>query len=240
MAETEPKVNIYWVEEQEIFQKLYAAVFTFDSPVKVLGYSSFDDFTAISNNIISCRPEILLVGCKYISKDLLKELGKLQTEFPQMGIVLLASVLKNDDLRLFKQHLETTKSPFGFLFKKSLTHSEQLFSIISLVKMGQMVIDPSLSKIMVFDREKLPFAQGLTGREMEVLNLIAKSYTNTAISDKLCIDVKTVRHHINNIYSKIQTTENFDNRHPRVSATNAYLRLTGQLAFDDDEDLIED
>jgi two-component system, NarL family, response regulator LiaR len=240
MSDTEPKVTLYWMEEQEIFQKLYAAIFTFDSPVRVVSSSTFEDFDNLFQNISSSRPEVLLVGCKYISRELLNALSRMQTEFPRMGIVLLASVLKNDDLKLFKLHLETTKSPFGFLFKKSLTHSEQLFSIISLVKMGQMVIDPSFSKLMVSDREKLPFAQGLTAREMEILNLIAKSYTNTAISDKLCIDVKTVRHHINNLYSKLQTTENFDNRHPRVSATNAYLRLTGQLAFDDDEELLKE
>jgi DNA-binding NarL/FixJ family response regulator len=240
MSETEPKINLYWVEEQEIFQKLYAAIFTFDSPVKVVRNSAFDDFETVLQNVSSTHPDVFLIGCKYISKELLRELSKLQSEFPEMGIVLLASVLKNDDLKLFKQHLESTKSPFGFLFKKSLTHSEQLFSIISLVKMGQLVIDPSLSKLMVSYHEKLPFTQGLTAREMEILNLIAKSYTNTAISDKLCIDVKTVRHHINNLYSKLQTIENFDNRHPRVSATNAYLRLTGQLAFDDDEDILEE
>jgi two-component system, NarL family, response regulator LiaR len=240
MSETEPKVNLYWIEEQEIFQKLYAAIFTIDSPVNVIRNSAFDDFATVFQNISLCRPDVFLAGCKYITQDLLNALSKLQNEFPGMGIVLLASVIKNDDLKLFKQHLESTKSPFGFLFKKSLTHSEQLFSIISLVNMGQLVIDPSLSKLMVSDRERLPFAQGLTAREMEILNLIAKSYTNTAISDKLCIDVKTVRHHINNLYSKLQTTENFDNRHPRVSATNAYLRLTGQLAFDDDEDILEE
>jgi len=96
------------------------------------------------------------------------------------------------------------------------------------------VIDPTLSNLMLSDNERIPLAQGLTAREMEILNLIAKGYTNTAISEKCWIDVKTVRHHINNIYSKLQTTDKFDNRHPRVSATNVYLRLTGQLAFEDD------
>jgi two-component system, NarL family, response regulator LiaR len=238
MLETSSKISVYWIEEQELFQKLYGAIFTPDSPVRVLNTSEFGDFNAVYRNFNGSRPDVFIVGCKYISKDLLKELNKLQSQYPRMGIVLLASILKYDDLLLIKQHIEGSRSPFGFLFKKSLTRTEQLFSIISLVNMGQQVIDPTLSNLMLSDSDRIPLAQGLTAREMETLNLIAKGYTNTAISEKLCIDVKTVRHHINNIYSKLQTTDKFDNRHPRVSATNVYLRLTGQLAFEDD--IIED
>jgi two-component system, NarL family, response regulator LiaR len=238
MLETSSKISVYWIEEQELFQKLYTAIFTPDSPVRVLNTSEFGDFNTVNLNFKGSHPDIFMVGCKYISKDILKELNKLQSQYPRMGIVLLASILKYDDLLLIKQHIEGARSPFGFLFKKSLTRTEQLFSIISLVNMGQQVIDPTLSNLMLSDSDRIPLAQGLTAREMETLNLIAKGYTNTAISEKLCIDVKTVRHHINNLYSKLQTTDKFDNRHPRVSATNVYLRLTGQLAFEDD--IIED
>jgi two-component system, NarL family, response regulator LiaR len=234
MSDTDSGINLYWIEEQEIFQKLYGAIFTDDSPVRVINSSQFGDFKTISENLNLSRPDVFLAGCKYISKELLKDLAKLQKQFPGMGIVLLASVLKRDDLLIIKQYIEGSGSAFGFLFKKSLTHTEQLFSIISLVNMGQMVIDPSVSNLILTDAERKAETPGLTAREMEILNLIAKGYTNTAISDKLFIDVKTVRHHINNLYSKLQTTDNSDHRHPRVSATNAYLRLTGQLAFDDD------
>ncbi|MBN1190651.1 MAG: response regulator transcription factor [Dehalococcoidales bacterium] len=236
MPDIPSRINLCWIEEQELFQKLYSAIFTPDSPVNVVCNSNteFSDFDSVHQKIISSRPDVFMVGCKYISKDLLKDLSKLQSQFPRLGVVLLASILKYDDLILIKQHIESTRSPFGFLFKKSLTHTEQLFSIISLVNMGQQVIDPTLSNLMLYDRDRMSLFQGLTPREMEILNLIAKGYTNTAISEKLWIDVKTVRHHINNVYSKLQTTDKFDNRHPRVSATNAYLRLTGQLTFEDD------
>jgi two-component system, NarL family, response regulator LiaR len=234
MPDTSSQIKLYWIEEQEIYQKLYAAIFTAESPVIVVNTSPFNDFVTVQRNLLASHPDVLLTGCKYISKELLKELQRLQKHFPEMGVVLLASLLKNDNLLLIKQYIENCRSPFGFLFKKSLTNTEQLFSIISLVNMGQQVIDPTLSNLMSYEKEGVPVAQSLTSREMEILDLIARGYTNTAISEKLYIDVKTVRHHINNIYSKLQTTENFDNRHPRVSASNAYLRLTGQLAFDDD------
>jgi DNA-binding NarL/FixJ family response regulator len=227
------KIKLYWTEEQEIFQRLYQAVFNAESPVEVTGTCAFSDFVNLKSRVDSQRPEVLLIGCRFISKDLLKELSQLQTNFPTLGIVLLASVLRYEDLLLIRDYIENTRSPFGFLFKKSLARTEQIYSIISLVKMGQIVIDPTLSNLMSTEKDKTPLAGGLTPREMEILNLVAKGYTNVAISDSLCIDVKTVRHHINNIYSKLKTSDVFDNRHPRVSATNLYLRLTGQLTFDD-------
>jgi DNA-binding NarL/FixJ family response regulator len=224
---------MYWTEEQEIFQKLYSAIFTSDSPVEAAQSAPFGDFAALRNQIARGKPDILMVGCKNISLVLIRELSQLQGSFPAMGVILLVSALRYDDLLLVRQHIESTKSPFGFFFKKSITRTEQIYNIVSLVKMGQIVIDPTLSNLMHAERDKASFAGGLTPREMEILNLVARGYTNIAISDSLCIDVKTVRHHINNIYSKLQTSDSFDNRHPRVSATNLYLRLTGQLSLDE-------
>jgi DNA-binding NarL/FixJ family response regulator len=230
---TPVRIRLCWAEEQEIFQKLYQAVFNSESPVEVTNTCVFGDFEKLNAVVTANRPEVLMIGCRCISMELLKELRQLQTSYPHMGVVLLASILRYEDIILIRSYIENTKSPFGFLFKKTLARTEQLFSIISLVRMGQIVIDPTLSHLMTSEKEKRPLAGGLTPREMEILNLIARGYTNTAISDSLCIDVKTVRHHINNIYSKLNTTDVFDNRHPRVCASNIYLRLTGQMTFDD-------
>ena len=227
------RIKLYWTEEQEIFQRLYQAVFIDESPVRVVGSCPFGDLENLKTQVTRQEPDVLLIGYRSISADLLKELSQLQSHLPALGIVLLASVLRYEDLLLIRHHLENSRSPFGFMFKKSLARTEQLFSIISLIRMGQIVIDPTLANLMSTEGDKAPLAGGLTVREMEILNLVARGYTNVAISDSLCIDVKTVRHHINNIYSKLKTSEVFDNRHPRVSATNVYLRLTGQLAFDD-------
>jgi DNA-binding NarL/FixJ family response regulator len=232
MTDTAAKVKLFWIEEQELYQKLYNAVFTSDSIVQVIGNAAYGDFESLKSDLSANKPDVLLIGCKSVSSEIIEELARIQSKF-SIGIVLLVSYLKYDDLLSLRQFIDNTRSKFGFLFKKSIASTEQLFSIISLVNMGQNVIDPTLTDLMSSDKEKVPIAGGLTAREIEILNLISKGYTNVAISESLCIDVKTVRHHINNIYSKLKISDEFDNRHPRVSATNVYLRLTGQLSFDD-------
>ena len=233
MIDIPKKIKLCWTEEQEIFQRLYCAIFTPECPIEVISNLEYGNHEEIRGIVSNLKPDILLIGCKFISSELIREISKFQTECPRTGIVLLVSLLKHNEVKTIKQYIENTRSAFGFMFKKSLTRTEQLYSIIYLVSMGQVIIDPTLSKLFSKNDEKLTLSKGLTAREHEILNLVAKGYSYVAISDTLCIDVKTVRHHINNIYSKLKTSDEFDNRHPRVSATNVYHRLTGQLSFED-------
>jgi DNA-binding NarL/FixJ family response regulator len=47
----------------------------------------------------------------------------------------------------------------------------------------------------------------LSGREREVLSLLAKGLTNTAISEKLFLSPKTIRNHVSNIFAKLQVSD---------------------------------
>lgn len=47
----------------------------------------------------------------------------------------------------------------------------------------------------------------LTEREMEVLKLVAKGYTNSKIAEQLVIGVGTVKGHVSNILSKLQLAD---------------------------------
>jgi DNA-binding NarL/FixJ family response regulator len=228
--ELSARTKIYIMEEQELYQKLYPAVFDIDSPAAILGACEFGDFKTLGNDLSRLQAEILITGCNNLSAALLEQLCLLRQNRNQIGLIILTANINNEDRKTVKQNLTNLKSAFGLFLKKSITRSDQLFSLISLVQMKQVVIDTSFSTLVSSEKEKALLAGGLTTREMEILNLVAKGFTNVAIGEALCIDVKTVRHHINNIYGKLQTSENSDNLHPRVTATNTYLKLTGQIA----------
>jgi DNA-binding NarL/FixJ family response regulator len=49
--------------------------------------------------------------------------------------------------------------------------------------------------------------ESLTDREREVLQLLVQGLDNTAIADKLCVSVNTVRSHNKRIYSKLGVTD---------------------------------
>ena len=67
---------------------------------------------------------------------------------------------------------------------------------------------PALAEIEALTRELTSPTQaqaghGLTGREAEVLRLIAGGKTNRAIASALDISEKTVARHVSNIYTKL-------------------------------------
>ena len=47
------------------------------------------------------------------------------------------------------------------------------------------------------------YPAGLTAREVEVLRLVAKGFTNKQIAEQFVLSEKTVGHHIEHIYNKI-------------------------------------
>jgi len=47
----------------------------------------------------------------------------------------------------------------------------------------------------------------LTGREEEVLSLVARGKTNQQIAKELFVSLKTVRNHVSNIFLKLQVAE---------------------------------
>ncbi|MGH9033840.1 MAG: LuxR C-terminal-related transcriptional regulator, partial [Acidimicrobiia bacterium] len=63
---------------------------------------------------------------------------------------------------------------------------------------------PDLVRLAELSRPPLPgSAGGLTGREVEVLGLVATGKTNRTIADELFISEKTVARHVSNIFTKL-------------------------------------
>lgn len=91
---------------------------------------------------------------------------------------------------------------------------DDLLTAIRKVHDGGSALEPEVSPALlehirahaeelsgINDMEKM---EPLTGREKEILGLISTGQGNRDIADTLGIEEKTVKNHINNIYSKLQ------------------------------------
>ncbi len=85
-------------------------------------------------------------------------------------------------------------------------------------------MNQSLSQTGEPKEQVVAFLRDLTSKELEVIDLLANGFTNSAIADSLFIEVRTVEHHLNNIYSKLKAKENIENKHLRVEVARAYIR----------------
>ena len=93
----------------------------------------------------------------------------------------------------------------GYVLKTA--SPEELIKAVHDVYEGKSVLDPSVAqKLMshMFSVSNMPVVEPLTDREMEVLSLTAKGYTNKAIGVQLGISDRTVQGHLAHVFDKLQ------------------------------------
>jgi NarL family two-component system response regulator LiaR len=79
---------------------------------------------------------------------------------------------------------------------------------IQQVSRGESSLHPSVARRLLRELSQSPSPQGpatdsLTEREIEVLQLVAKGWSNREISDHLSISDATVRTHVSSILAKL-------------------------------------
>ena len=94
----------------------------------------------------------------------------------------------------------------GYLLKG--VPRDELFQAIRVVSQGGSLLQPIIaSKLLKQISRPAETNQGiiesLTGRETEVLNLLAKGMTNKEIADTLVITERTVKFHVSAILTKL-------------------------------------
>lgn len=93
----------------------------------------------------------------------------------------------------------------GYILKTA--SPEDLIQAVHDVFAGKSALDASITqKVMehVFEHKALTTYEELTEREMDVLRLAAKGYTNKAIAVQLNISDRTVQGHLAHIFDKLQ------------------------------------
>ncbi len=225
-------VKVYAVEEQEVYREVYKSIFSPScqgSPVDLLGTSTNGDTVALKKTLSQLSPDVLLVGTKWVDRKIIEELEQVRTEFPSMGLVLLFGMCNGENIKLLRNLALMGGGGMALFFKHSLDQIEQLWGTVLAVSQGQVILAPELATLLFTENPNHQFLRQLTSRESEILGLLSKGHTNSAIAEALCIDIKTVSHHINNMYSKLKAEVDFDDRHPRVSVARFYLEAAGEL-----------
>lgn len=122
------------------------------------------------------------------------------------GITVLALTMFDDDNSVFSALRAGAR---GYLLKGA--DGEQIRCAIHAAATGGIIFGAHLAARMLacFTAAAAPpppFPQ-LTGREREVLELLAQGRANNAIAARLCLSSKTVRNHVSNILAKLQVSD---------------------------------
>jgi DNA-binding NarL/FixJ family response regulator len=114
---------------------------------------------------------------------------------------------------------------FGYPLKDRVLHLDQFDDALHRVAADGVALDPDVVQALVHSRRATTL-DGLTGREAEVLELVAQGHSNTAISVALGLSERTVETHMRSIFAKLGLFDD-GTTHRRVRAVVTYFELGG-------------
>ena len=227
-------VSLYVVEEQEIYREIYKYILPTRANVELLQVSANGERGTLIQSVSELCPDVLLLSTKKLDINIIEELEQIRNDYPKMGMVILLVFYSSQDIELLRRLALSGEGGIALFLKQSLDQIEQLCRTILAVSQGQVILDPPLAAFMFAGKPECPFLKQLTTRELEILSLLSQGYTNSAIAKTLYIDIKTVEHHLNSMYSKLKTDPDFIDKHLRVSAARLYLETMGDLYHKED------
>ncbi len=226
-------VGLYVIEDNEIYREAYQSIFNSDGPIRLLGLSANQALEDERDALSTLAPDVLLWGLETLNRDIYATMERFSRDFPSIGIVLIFSTYNADDMKILRKLARRAQTGMALFLRQSLQRTDQFHQVILSTAQGHVILDPALTSLLFTEKQRGSVLEQLTARELEVLDLLAAGYTNQAIADACYIDIKTVRNHINNVYSKFKAESDLSSRHPRVSATRLYLETTGKLLSTD-------
>jgi len=216
-------VKTFVVEEEEIYRYMYELLPS-RGPVKLLGVSSNFKVSTVDEIATTHRPEVLLLGTGRLDSQFIEELQEFRGCHPEIGLIILFSQYSNQDIEALRKLALKGASGLAVFLKQSLKEIEQILGIILAVTRGNIILDPTLATFIFGGKSGHPFLEQLTPRELEILSLLSNGSTNLAIAEALYIDIKTVEHHLNSMYSKLRAESDTSDKHMRVAAARLYLQ----------------
>ena len=151
----------------------------------------------------------------------------IRKRWPDVGVLVLSQhVQASYALELLSAGTEGV----GYLLKERVSDLAELASSVRRVGAGGSVLDPAVVSQLVGRRRQGagpadPLVQ-LSGREREVLALMAEGRSNKAIAERLFVSEYTVQKHVGNIFDTLRLPPSPDD-HRRVLAVVAYLNAQG-------------
>jgi DNA-binding NarL/FixJ family response regulator len=217
-------IRLYTVEEDDIYFDLCKAVLKLKAPIELLGVSNSHDIGALRQAMLTLSPDVVLVSINDLESDIIKKLEQMRMDFPKIGIVLLLGFYNAHNIKQLRRlALLSGVGGTALFLKQQQDKMEWLCTAISAVSQGKVILDAPLAAFMFAGKSSPTFLKQFTLRELEILNLLANGYTNSAIAATLYIDIKTVECHLNKMYSKLKEDYELGDKHLRVSAAKLYL-----------------
>ncbi len=221
-------VRVVLAEDSYLAREGVARVLESDPSLELIGTAA--DLEGLLTLVNERQPDVLVTDIRMppeFADEGIRAAAILHDSHPAVGVVVLS---QHDEPEYALRLLERGSARRAYLLKDRLAEPATLLDAIHEVARGGSVIDPGVVERLVAAQARFLTSplSSLSGREREVLSLMAQGSTNEAIAQRLFISTGVVEKHSNAIFSKLQLSEEKDvNR--RVKAVLIYL-AEGEMA----------
>jgi DNA-binding NarL/FixJ family response regulator len=145
---------------------------------------------------------------------------EIRTARPGAPILVLSQYV---EMSYAEDLLADGRGAIGYLLKDRVAAIAEFLEAMDRVASGGTVLDPEVvAQLLVRRRSRDPL-ESLTGRERDVLALMAEGRSNAAIARSLVVSEGAVEKHVSNIFTKLDLPPD-DELNRRVLAVLAFLR----------------
>ena len=148
------------------------------------------------------KPDVAVLDIQMPKASGIEVTRWVRAHLPQVGVLILTAY---DDDPYVMAVLQAGAN--GYVLKTAST--EELVQAVRDVNEGKSALDPAVTRKLMsnlFNRSEASAVEPLTDRELDVLRLAAKGFTNKAIGVQLRISDRTVQGHLAHIFAKMQAT----------------------------------
>ena len=150
---------------------------------------------------VELKPDILLMDLSMPNMGGIEATLQLSQKEPCVRVLILTV---HEEESLLKEVIRMGAS--GYIVKRAA--QEDLLHAIRVVSRGDLYIHPTMTRALFNEAPsyaplQMPESETLTLREIEVLQLLAKGYTNRQIAEQLSLSPRTVEGHRANLSGKL-------------------------------------
>lgn len=208
-------IKVAIADDHSLIAEGIANMLRYNAGIELVG--AFPDGPSLLEGLDKIAPDILLLDIQMPGMQGDEIAAILKRRYPGLKIIALTSF---DTMFHIKRMMQCAIE--GYLLKH--IRREELTEALVHVYQGGTYLDAAVSRlldedIILMKRQKAMGAE-LTKREKEIVALIARNYTSAEISALLFISKRTVEHHRESIFSKLE-----------VKKTSALIQKATQLGL---------
>lgn len=167
-----------------------------DSGFKIIGESN--DPAKVSDMLANMQVDILLTDISMPGMSGVELTRIINKQYPDIKILALSMF---GDANVVTEMIDAGIS--GFILKN--TGRQELMEALEKVAAGQHYYAPDITHQLVKSLKENKEGNHLTDREVEIIRMIEKEFSNKQIADMLFISERTIETHRKNIFRKTNT-----------------------------------